>query len=590
MESEDPRQAVKAEQTPAEDHQHNDTQCGITILSRQCLEEIVDFLSVEYIGILSMTCKDCHSILKGGSTGYWKNAFKRLDWPCDDIIGPNSDDDDDSDLRREYVKRYMAVRAAKLVSSAIHALNTDTPTQGVVYQTYAMPTDIFNKKNFVDGVKVWSANMFMVAYDKNCGICLYERKLSDNKEYKECKEVSYWELDLRYPSKTPYRTFQHVALTSEYMCCYCSVGCGRSDYAEDVIVFISREKCVLRDRSKLTKQEIKAKCMIDRKDMVCVYPRDALMGYWSSCDESTDSCAAKVKDLIDNNGDLSEVEISVEGEIKSCGSDRFVIEMKLTIPNVHRKSGDDPKDQTIRQVAMFCAKSGKVVWMGDCSLNQAGTTSKYTLADANSSRQDKTLIFAAGVEPKYSFTVGEVRCTNTQEKEVCELSHYMPHQSAIGYPHLKGPRLTQVFPNSVVTTAFWDRASTSPIMARNDYNTLAIFSRNIESKSFVYKTMQLSEVRTIHKLFAIDHENLGVVALRVTPHTTPSSHLTWLDRVPINAMDVIVVNVPTCTEVCRIPAIDACPLDERELPHVSYSKGTVGVYIKDKGIAIASYN
>jgi F-box domain len=210
---------------------------SLSSLPQQCLEDILAFLPDSAFLTLLLTCKACRATLDGGSLGYWKGVMDRREWPYV-VEGEEADRDH---VRRTFISHCNAGGIVKAISSAIHALNTDTLTKSVNHQLYQRMKNPPGPRNYRTLFEIWSTNQILVTYSAECILRLCEfnsPSVDDPPEYLEvaCMDINPWP-----PNKLSHHVGS-IALDRECIGCVCNPDINGYPGDRDSLVFITRAK------------------------------------------------------------------------------------------------------------------------------------------------------------------------------------------------------------------------------------------------------------------------------------------------------------------------------------------------------------
>jgi hypothetical protein len=160
-------------------------------LAGQTLEQILLFLPVTSLAIVSLVCRLWHNKLPGKSVGYWQGLLDINNWSN----AYNTEWQDRSYKHQTYLNHEAVPCCVELISKAATVLMTCKSNKNVACCCKRVRTSR-GIDHFCHAIHIWSKDMVLTVYNEACEVRLFEAIWSDNeKRPQECKEIAHYVLE-----------------------------------------------------------------------------------------------------------------------------------------------------------------------------------------------------------------------------------------------------------------------------------------------------------------------------------------------------------------------------------------------------------
>jgi F-box domain len=639
---------------------------GMLALSKECLEEILEYLPEEYVVDLSLTCKQVKNTLDGGSARLWRCMLKRNKWPYSEEITKvsNNNHQDKSNqelrdhIRKTFIGHYTGISAAESTAAAIYAVETNTLTFGIAYKPIPSSADSDFDSHEFDSMEVWSKDSLVVSNYDDCTISLYELVLNEEGTHEVQETANLCVAPSCKHNGLTYNIFS-TSISSEYTCCLLGPsGILGSDISR-LMVFVDRDEFLQCKPVKIRGGIGTRRDAYHQPSMAIVNTRHAILKFLRTCRDDQAVHLDHVKKLLRRGGDVSNVEFDSMGEVGPCGNDQFVVEVRISWPNGsqtndneqensngnvdsdknmiannHRRNdnmrreeadsdsidgdvaSDDGTDdeegaeedddgivdydsdnngplnrllggrnrngKVTRNLVMFSASTGAVVWIGDCTSLFGRHVNEIAIINVDASWCRSSSLFAACEGDGARIMIGEVQ-ESTAGGGV-NVNLFMLQIARVRGCKIRAEtiRPVQVLPDCVVTTEPWVSLDDEEL----EKTTISFFRRPSAGQPFTCKTCTLKDCYKVECLVALNDTHVGVLNLR------PARDTAELRRNPHSRYrgfpEFIVFDVTTCKELYRVQFQEYGDNKHRDMQFVAYHDGMAYVCTEDGGVSFYS--
>jgi len=342
------------ESTYTEDHA-----LAVQSLPAAVLEHILIFLPDEAVAVFSRVCKSWNQEI-GKTPNLWKQMLDRRDWPhppttqCASKISAGI-------FRDQFLEHYSVMRDLNAINVALQDV-CDTSGKAravqkeVAFQNFSSRSHAPTYPNECVGIKIWSPNRVLVAYDDDCTVRLFETTAkTGNTDEIQCREIVCQSFDPFSHTKRIDCCLQAMDLDQEFIGCLCScytVGTdgpptyslalctredyllGRSGHAADAIRSSESDTGFYT----INIRKVVLKYLVDQVGLGIIdgHPWPFLVNF------------------LTDDGELDDVSVDVSNSLCSFGLGRFLVEVSLWTESNDRST-------RIRLLAMISASTEEVV-------------------------------------------------------------------------------------------------------------------------------------------------------------------------------------------------------------------------------------
>jgi hypothetical protein len=277
------------------------------------LEHILTFLEDKAVASMSVVCSAWHQEIGKHSGNLWKHLLHRKMWP----IPANKNDSTESSpederrrLRQAFLSHYVAVRDLKALQSGIAGLlhRKSMDEREGCFRSFDCARGSPQSGNPCVAAKIWSANRFLVAYQQDCSLRLFDSvERSGSSGHKHCREVIGRSMDPYQHTKKRACTLLDMALDEEHIGTLLHVKEDGTQAEAFIFTVLGREDFLIDD------EDAKYDATTQVIDI-----GQSVFNYLLSCEE-LDHGLLQLHDFIREGGELDDVEVLVSPTVVSCG-------------------------------------------------------------------------------------------------------------------------------------------------------------------------------------------------------------------------------------------------------------------------------
>jgi hypothetical protein len=489
-------------------------------------------------------------------------------------------------LRENFIGHYYAVCAAKRAAATVHAIETDTPTEGVVYR----PRNEGRSPDYdlvsFSSMEAWSENRLFVSYYDDCTIRLYGLIDDLSNSSQRLPEIASLCIDPSHDQSQDGFNIHSMTLTRDHIECLLKPYVSGRSGTNMMLCVIGRDEfllCKISDASRVVSSTCGDIHVDHQPSMTMTNIRHALVRLLSTCGDKKASHLNGLKEMMDRYNHPVDFTMDMIGDIAACGDDVFVLTMEIEWRDDGTLTEGDSERHTSKSIVFFSATSGKVVSIQDCYVLVDEDLDISIIIHAYSCWYKSSSLFAVGSGDTTSFVTGERRASTSDDDLDVSLS-FLEIPSIPRYNLFGGDfRSVAVLQDCVVSAESWscvERRMASKMM-------LSYFRRPSPSEPFVCESIPVVNSTFIHCVYALGDKHIGVCSTKVQRETSASSRrrASIFDN---DEQEQIIYEVSTGREVCRVPFEKHGFGAYGEINVVSCYNGTVGVCINNEGIGISS--
>jgi F-box-like len=343
-----------------------------TTLPGFILEHILTFLPDTSVAAATRVCKAWHHEIGQNSPELWKHLLQRRGWPIPDSL--SSPEEDREASRAAFLQHYTAVRDLRAIKQGAAAIlvKSNVAEVEMSYQDFAARKHAPSHVSSFEcvSVQVWSPSHILTAYARDCSLRLFETVprggggggcggVSVGADGLLCREIVCRRVDPYRNTKRRHCSILSVGLDDETIGCLCRVMADSVDVEAHVLVVLSREDFLVGDGDYSKSGQDESLRVIDIGE--------AVLNFLLSSDVADHQLLQVMDFLSSNEGEVGDVEILASRSVAACGHGRFMIEVSIAIPDMDDVDGEGNWQMRLiyRQLVLFSATAGAIVWMGD---------------------------------------------------------------------------------------------------------------------------------------------------------------------------------------------------------------------------------
>jgi F-box-like len=346
-----------------------------TTLPGSILEHILTFLPDASVASATRVCKAWHHEIGQNSPELWNHLLQRHGWPIpESSVSPEKDREAS---RAAFLQHYTAVRDLRAMKQGAAAILTklNVAETEMSYQDFSARKNAPSQVSSFEcvSVQVWSPCHILTAYARDCSLRLFETVPRCGgvgggsgggflgADGLLCREIVCRRVDPYRNTKRRHCSILSVGLDDETIGCLCRVMADSVDVEAHVLVVLSRDDFLVGDGDYSKSGHDESLRVIDIGE--------AVLNFLLSSDDADHQLLQVMDFLSSNEGEVGDVEILASRTVAACGHGRFMIEVSISIPDVHRTDGVGEDNWSMRliyrQLVLFSATAGAIVWMGD---------------------------------------------------------------------------------------------------------------------------------------------------------------------------------------------------------------------------------
>lgn len=353
-----------------------------TSLPGQILEFIVTFLPDAGMAAMALVCQDWYDEIGQTSPELWRHLLERRSWPGPTKIPPPMQEveivSDDSikstpkELHRDaFISHYGVLRDVNAIKRALYALNGPGESVGekeAIVQEFYKRRGAPQYPNGCIGVRIWSPTRVLGAFHYDCTLRLFEavakRTMTESSCSHGCREVVCVRAAPFPISKKRCYSLVAMDLDDDMVGCLCQARSSTRVSNEFFLTGVGREDFLCAGGG--GSNDGAGPSELGNEVLVSMNVREAVLNFLLSCDEMDHRLLRLYDFLAEEEGDISEVDVSVTKNIVACGHGRFMLEVAISLPVL---GSDDESDTVVtllaRKLFLVSAAAGAIVWMGD---------------------------------------------------------------------------------------------------------------------------------------------------------------------------------------------------------------------------------
>ena len=319
------------------------------------LERLLLFLPDKSVAAASRVCKTWYNEIGQHSPNLWLELLKRRNWPVPAKIERDV-------YRQTFVEHYMVVRDIQALSKAVESIENRQPMQEIeaCYQDFSIRKHSPSNIDKCVSINVWSDKLILAGYANECSLRLYEATrlaMNDTGELR-CKELVCQNISPYRNTKKRNCRLIAVEIDDHNIGCLCTVFSERVTFREaDILVVLSRDEFLMGFSS-----EAGAKGgSVEADQLRVVDIGEAFLNFVLSS-EVVDHRLIPLFDYLDDGGEIGDIRVKASESLSACGYGRFVVEVCVSIPNIH---DNDEMTFLDRKLVLFSCDFNAVLWVGD---------------------------------------------------------------------------------------------------------------------------------------------------------------------------------------------------------------------------------
>jgi hypothetical protein len=536
-------------------------------------------------------------------------------WPYPPIDTTESNNNGTTMMYRDsFCNHYTVLRDIKALRYGLDALSDArnvvvTSSKEMTYRKFSTKPHAPKPPNRCIGIQQWSPNRMIVAYDLDCTIRLYETQGDTI-----CKEIICQKIDpYRHTKK---RTCRLVSFDLDEQCIACLgrvTGSPNNPTVAYVLLVMSRDDYLLGDTNDTTVAGSTCGYSEDMSKVTVIDIGAAVFHYLISFDEG-DHRLLELTDYLEQGGTIGDVDITPSPTIGACGYGRFMLEIKISIPNdIMMINADVLTDDTYRlidrKLFLFSSTIGAIVWSYESNpISYSLLPSEYDMnvtclrrpIPGGNSRQ--TCLFAVRGPMPFTILVGEIEPSGTVEyirvlpsscSEIHEAlslnvgwrlntsSQYLAPTILTESHVIAAHSIVQCLPETNHISA-WKTILT--FSNRNEYNPPIV---DVEANDCIVDSLSISGDLEVVRISLIRDQYIALMCR--TCGQPDLLDITWHERYFV----AIIVHVPSQNEVCRTELCgvrDGCN-DITLAPYITYDcNETIGLCLSWEGVVMSGHD
>jgi hypothetical protein len=509
---------------------------GFSDLTEALLYHIIAYLPENMASIMELVCRSWYDQIKASST-IWESLLDRRGWMTTGTIQSNSTEKQNPSMLREtFGKHCTIVRDMTALQSGFSAIHQEGTVTTVAPQDFS-----FHRSSTSDKVKSWSANRVLVMSnesddDDDCVLRLYEAKRGESKSTEllsrslYCLDISghngvlsvHHDLDEHYV----YVSYKEWSM---FGTSYRVAAIDRNDFTLDLGIY-------------------------DIPNWKIFDLRKAFFRYILKCDDESDPVIAFIK----NGGATKDITFKEKPWIKPCGHGQFLVEVVLA---THEMMEDHltcnrRANHLSWKLCLFSITMGGIVWSVECHpFSSHYSNSKRSLAAlCRPSLEDDTrptCNFVLWDHGSGSVLVGDVYLGGTVKWSFSSLNIRIP---ASIYDYKIHPR---TYLRSTIDSSHMNRQQGKKHLVVTPTDKVVTYQNEGLLLLYFYPVNMDGAINDMCTELFISRE----FWLFRAPSLVRDDYVALVCR---NLYDVflIVIHVPSRTEICRLQLEEMPELDE----------------------------
>ena len=338
------------------------------------LVHVLSFLPDFTVAPMSRVCKQWYHEIQTNSI-LWRNMLDNRNWPhpcTTESANPLSRTSSRNISYREmFCQHYTVLRDMKALRYGLDVLldtrNGITSSKEMAYRKFANTTKKHHSPTQPTtsiGVRNWSPNRTLVAYDRDCTVRLFETQPGGENGSTVCKEIICQKFDPYRMTKKRNCILQSFDLDDQCITCVGRVTGG--DTHAYILLVMSREDFLLGDTNATSAGSCGYSEDISKITVIDI--GEAIFHYLVSLDDDIDGSLMDVADFLNMGNSIGGLTILPTSTIAACGNGRFMIDLELFVPE--ELDEFDWDDVVIgehgrlidKRLYLFSSTVGAIVW------------------------------------------------------------------------------------------------------------------------------------------------------------------------------------------------------------------------------------
>ena len=569
----------------------------VSFIPGTILVHILLFLPDSSIGAVSCVCHSWHNEIQS-NPAIWKHMLYCRNWLFSESLDYSTAAVDCSFYRDSFCRHYSVLRDITALQYGLDAiLDTRSPfinSKDMTYKRFSSKCQFHTVPDACVSVKTWSSNRTLVAYNRDCTLRLFEAQ-GEN----QCKEIICQKIDPYRNTKK--RTCRLLSMDLDEDCITCLgsvIGCPGNPTEAFVLLVMYREDFLMADISDTAGRIGYSE---DMSKVTVIDVGEAVLHYMISFDDG-DHRLLELVDFLGHGGSIGDVEISASPTVVACGHGRFMIDVKISIPNFVEDADEDNFRLIDRKLFLFSSSAGAIVWSGESSPayellpRHADMTLSCIRRPIASGSSKSSCFFAVRSPASFMVLVGEidpsgaVNCSSFSSCTQLEALHEANSKNggwdilADGQYH--SPMI--VTPTDIVTADLLVRLDEASDRIYERRTILSFRSRHISRNSVIDRGSNIDTGLALNGDLEVVRMSLirdyYIALVCRTYQQPPFSGNPICDVIFI----VVIVHVPSRTEIFRIPFQNGGQtVDDTIIPCISNdSFDTIGLSLSWRGVVM----